>query len=454
MVLGLLASCGQGVRQVQSTPTVRTLLEPVMEAHVSKTPIFLQSQSNDCHSQFTADTSLDYSLNLLLGGIQTRELRNFSGIITGDGELKGDGSIITSTTYGLYLEKTIDLNTGKYSKPHIRHTEAKPVKVCSDQFEYDSKSVESAGLNAAYVISKTYRNILAAVPGLHIPPITVSITPKIKRVTKGTFQGQDFEDEAYETDNAFYNPNTSEITFLPHSPSVSVKFWEIPMVGSHEYGHHIFSNIMTNLRKIYLPANRCFDNRQDFTTENLTNRKVTNFDVMMALNEGFADMISFYTLSDSERGVQGIDCLKINRDVNSAVFTNLEPKVFSSTVLNKFFTTDDDWVLNGESGCNNPSYKSPHIIGAIFASNADRFMEKIGSTKQQRLQVLIAWIKAMNANLPSQTNVTPQIFLEESYQTFLKVMLEKFDKTFDQTICNQIGEFYPDLKSKIAECSN
>ncbi len=341
------------------------------------------------------------------------------------------------------------------------------IDVCPDEV-YQHNTVESAGLNTHYFINQTFQKVQSLIPEIKIGPIDLRISPSLKISYILADQKKVPPHIMYLTDNAFYDPFNRTISFLPHSKEaqkagMDFVFWEVPMVASHEYGHHIFASIFHDLPED--GDSLCFNTR----VEGISNihvpgrqkekqvvsnelRFVTINDVLSGLNEGFADLIAYYSLSDFERSLHGLKCLQVSRDVGSDTFINGAKKFFGPDALNSFFSITET-ENESLSSCESINYQDSHTLGAIFAHSVETYLNILGASKEQKLKVTLEWLKKMDQDYASNVSQTPQDFLETSFITLLRIAPRTLGKIFDVNHCDEVEEIYPRISLKMDECT-
>ncbi|WP_408097496.1 hypothetical protein ACJVC5_00895 [Peredibacter sp. HCB2-198] len=418
--------------------------ENITVTNYSNVPLFPESQIVDCHSRNFAD-NIQFGLHLFLNGKSTFEYMNFSGLI--HLSLIEDGQIIARTVYG----EKVEIIRSPIQDRYIGIEGPKKVSLCADLDQYEQGTIESAALNAAYFISKTNAKFKTAVKDINIRPITLNISPSILQSNiVENYAGEKIKESSYWTDNALYTPLNESITFLPHSQEMrkmglTVNFWEVPMIASHEYGHHIYQAIFPHSRGLSLG---CFDHLKKKTkpkNKSYGFRVVSMDDIMTAYNEAFADLISYYTLEEHERGVEGIMCLKVTRDVGSSVMINGKSKVITKSLIHSFFSFFEE-----SSSCDYPSYQEVHILGASLAFSMDQLMNSHTSSKEEKLRILVAWVKDLKANHKKYKELLPRKYFENTMTAFIEMNLKQFHDQ-DQG-CEAVKASFPGLE--INGCSN
>lgn len=438
----LLSGCGETRRR--SPPPVTQ----VYHTSLSTTPLFLFKEIQDCRDKREWESS-EFGLYLFLSGERKIQIRNFEGLLRENLVRNEDLEVVSASLYGEAIEYLFDNRDFRIKQ----EAASKDVDLCPGTYEYGINTVEGAALNATFFINKTHEKFTAATD-LIIPPVTLKIAPKIAQ----TYITGKNKQTLYLTDNAYYQPDNSTVTFLPHSleaklAGLHINFWEIPMVPSHEYGHHIFHTLFAytsanNMNRIDL----CFDNRTKSGLSAIkgSERIIAIEDVLHAFNEGFADLIAYYTLDSSEMDLRGIKCMQGSRDVGSSNFFDGTPKIFTRTALNIFFS---EQTRQESKSCEQVDYQDIHAIGAIFAHNADRFLSSMTDSSELKLQVLQEWVSSIRIQHPKNSSLTPEQYFEDVFQIFLRLSLKKFDRKFDRSSCDEVNKFYPGLMRRLVECS-
>lgn len=430
LLLFLVASCGQ-----ETTTSYKNPYEKVIFTKYTNEISLLKKQSPRCYSKSFSHYSFD--LNLRLNGKDTLQTEDFSSLL--DGVYLRDGKIISSSTYNEKVELTY--HSGLAEQRTLKAPQN--ITICPEDKFYEEDTIENAALTTAHFIRKTYENYKAAVPHVIIRPITLKISPTIIRSYISASLEGPVKQSYYDSDNARYIPSARAVVFLPSSKGeMTPDFWEVPMVTSHEYGHHIFNSIYPTTSS---SIHNCFGENKHPTQESegfyamaLDPRNVTREDVLNAYNEGFADLISYYTLDESERGVTGVFCLSISRDVGSSHLINWKPKRFTEKALSSFFANLED-----ASNCSYPSYQEIHIFGAIFAHTADVFMNSFTTDKKEKLAIISAWLKFMNQNRRHFQSLSAESYFKTTYTHFISSILNQFDRDFDRPTCAKLSELAP-----------
>jgi hypothetical protein len=126
-----------------------------------------------------------------------------------------------------------------------------------------------------------------------------------------------------------------------------------------------------------------------------------------SLNEGFADLWSYYTLRQPA-DMFNISCFSPNRNVASPAFYDGVSKSWDETLWNKTFSFDIEKDFGRPStddpidDCSQPSFLDIHIIGAAMAHTADAVFTAAAQTHDSgsdasllKAEMSLAWLKSI-----------------------------------------------------------
>jgi hypothetical protein len=327
----------------------------------------------------------------------------------------------------------------------------RPLKLCQDDTILSRNTIESAAVSTSYFIQKTNQRFAQIRPEIRLDPIELHILPSIKRtIIERNRDGSTHRRSLFMTDNAFYVPSENIISFLPHSKTMKrsgldVNLWEVPMVASHEYGHHIFQSIVGKTSRL---TEGCFGHSSHQGLLTFTQgRTVSIEDVISAYNEGFADLVSWYTLEPQERSVLGVRCLEMTRDVGSSRFYDGKMKKFSAEALQVFFSEKS--ILSAAS-CESVNFQEIHVLGAIFAHTTDQLLRHLKIADKQKLALIADWVKYLKNEERKSSLMSPQAYLRETYSKLLRMGIHRSGIPFERRICRKIEEYFPGLN--LSEC--
>ncbi len=388
------------------------------------------------------------------------------------------GKPISGTKYGQESESVYTASYNEWSEVYEYKMGAenitsveKELGVCPEDTYYGEYTFEGSALSWSYSVTKTFEAINEVLPEASFKAVDMHISPLQKTVM--TFDGGDydnFEYIAYKTDNAYYNPMDQSLTILPQSQEQksqgNLPFWEIPMVASHEYGHHVFQTLAmssSNSSGVLgeMKVHNCFETEQShaavsdkfknhYASEKASSRGELLSFIVGSINEGFADLISYYTLDNDERSVNGVSCFVKNRDVGSTLFGDDSKKDFRAEVS---VYMDLNYKVEKDRDCTTPDHQEIHSVGAIFASVVNQYLSSEKLTKGQKLKVILQYAQELGKidNLPTKT---PSKFMlyslekiaeltkalkgeEASSNDCIAIMEEYFPGTFENNLASQ-----------------
>jgi hypothetical protein len=392
---------------------------PLYEGPVANSYVPLKRSDKACNPNALMPEKLAYPLHLFLNGSSGIFVRSFEGYLDRSFIRNPNQEVIKSTVYDLSYEYVFSVG--------VVRRQPKEFTICPGETEFDANSMESAALNTTYFVNKTYSAVRAVRPALPINPITLNIAPEWKIA-------DDQNQIKYFVDNASYDPNREEIFIFPHSPLFKMlnkkNFWEVPMVASHEYGHHIFSMITDKIRSSSV-ATTCF------TETGITT--VSQSKVNGALNEGFADLVAFYSLSKTERSFEGVNCLQRTRQVDAPTFFDENDKVFAGDALEEFFSSNPKVIRF----CETTDFSKIHTLGAIFAHSADKFFSRLVTTDKDKLDLAINWLESFDKNQTTLASLAPKAYLKAAVELMMKSAVQKSGATWTPELCSEAQDIYP-----------
>lgn len=433
--LFLLTGCGETVRTSE-------FHETIFETNYTNSIKAISKQKDSCDSSYFDNFFL--MTDLFLKGTLEQLSHDFSSILTGT-EIR-DPEVIYTSVYNEITE--ITEHNFRYIIRNFR--KPKTITICPDEYIFPRQSIESAALNTSYYIHKTYRRLRQVDPDIKVTPITLNIAPQIiqSKITTND-DGRATKTSYFMSDNAYYSPLAASIVFLPHSESFKshndLNYWEVPLVPSHEYAHHLFQMIMGPSSKNAIST--CFGHRhQETNTKNFGRRSVSIDDVINAYNEGFADLMAYYTLDKNERDVTGVKCLEKTRDIDSPFFFDGKKKIFSPSVLKTYFLRFEQFTLS----CDMTNYQHPHTIGAIFAYSINQFFTELNLSDHQRIKVLIEWVNYLRQ--VKSRKISSEEWLKLTYSEIIRLAMNKAGRTFSEHECLKVNAAFPALN--LPECQN
>lgn len=409
----LIISCGVPSKSGGSFRT------PVL----TKNPIWLTGQDTVCASAFSASDDKNIFIARLLKGVLQWNKINFKHQIYRNyvmatqveapirKSIYGEKFLIEKTVYG-YNSTNRDYDRLD-RKPEKIISEGSRLTLCPGTDLYDRGTYESASLNISNSITKTYNMVQKVLPEINLEALTVSVAPEEKTLLK--FQGGTHhlsQQIRFSTDNAYYSSSEQKIVFLPQSEEAfketnsDIAFWEVPMVASHEYGHHLFFTLFTkNLDSVFSALlndhTNCFETKiknshqNNFAAVKSNIKRSRNNSASFAtssINEGFADLVAYYSLEEKETTFKGVPCFAKNREVSSSRFMDGTLKDFGKEAQEKI---KDEYTQASDRNCDTPDFQEIHQVGAVFAYQANKLLNKSLNSKEEKLKVILNWARAL-----------------------------------------------------------
>ncbi|MBC61811.1 MAG: hypothetical protein CMP11_05075 [Zetaproteobacteria bacterium] len=372
---------------------------------------------------------------------------------------------------------------------HKEESKGENIFICKK--EYGEKSLENMYLSMLASVNET-SECFSNIPGAPArPPIEVLALPIFQtKITLPSGETKSFVD----VNNAFWTtasrkPNGYTMAFLPHSKKVlkqkiyDHEFYRNLGIGAHEMGHHQYFNIASKLFTYQKGGSSTFvDNYDDFTNhQRLLNdgeddysflnslqlsqvqRKVDNRQIVAAINEGFADGISYfcgegkvaYSLRfGSNKNARDLDLETVlNEKVNQSARYNLAAvsekyeKVLSVEVLQHFFA--DHVTKQREPGV--PNHQDIHTIGSYTMKGLNEvwegYLDYKGIPKnksvrsREKLKLLLAWLLSMNKYGLKKSQEPTKFMAELIYRGIVVSYIA--DKSLTQNQCDQVTKHFP-----------
>ncbi len=414
----------------------------MLERRTGEFPSLLIKETETCDAEKFEAGEAALSLSLYLNGQETQEIRSVTHLL--DGLMIRDPKR-RSISRVLYGEEIVAARTGDQIYV-LSHKSGKDVQICP-QMTYGKNSVESAALNTSFFIHQAYEKTQKLLPETHIAPIDLRVGSLVSYEQQVPGRRGSILYSTYDVDNAYYVPQEKSIIFLPHSKKRSgsfAKFWQIPTVANHEYGHHIFASLSP--RGVRAGLEGCFGHDHDLidSAEGRVGTRTAR-DLETALNEGFSDLFAFYSLLPRERSIQGIPELIMTREIHSPFFNNFQMKTFSEEALLDFFSPKSETRIQTH-------YAIKHSFGAIFAHRANELLESFTLSDERKLYVLLSWVKEYGKNWSRFQSYEPRTMLDEMLRLFVTTTLGEVKKSLNAETCPKVIRFYPRFEELLDEC--
>lgn len=416
---------------------------------LSMNPITLQKENTRCSSADLLEEEKIFTVTRLINKKPVEEIVNLQSFLQNNQLVDANKDLLNAHLYDVskrrvlevvyYDENSFDITTDIDEVDNAGLTNS----VCADNMSYARNSYENVGLIVTNALTKT-RSAITSLISDSIPSVSVSLTPlEYSKVKVTDVYGNVYQDEeGYRTNNAYYSPSEKALVFLPGSKEVEAAgifekpFWEIPMVASHEYGHHIFDTLYPNFEHSNMHQDilhdSCFDTRFNTNTEMMAvseARTTERSDIVGGFNEGFADLMAQYTLSESENYLGDLNCFRKNREVKSPKFADGTIKKFNAKNIRLLFSSKEYET----SSCNKANIQEIHHMGAVFAHVTDAIQSSYGLTNTEKLQNILTWIKALNED-ENLNLMGGRDYFENSLRKFVKIMHKNYGNINDDII--------------------
>lgn len=393
-------------------------------------PVALTVSQKKCIS---ASIAREFEIDVFSRGRFYPQSTSLSTPIQSVDEIEFSGSFLGATQWELLNNPTVE-------------REAQSFELCEIEGKYEENTYQDATLSILSPIKNFENRFESFVTNLELSPVKIRTAPLLKEGNK------------YLINNAFYYSRTKEITFLPQGyydkenlvlPLGGRPFWKYPMVALHEYGHHVFVETYMKyaLRDSNLPpiedesteASLCIDNSNTFGETHSTERerKVNTSLAVTALNEGFADIFSYFG-EPAGRKLFGMGCMTKSRDVEFGEFFDGSPKVLTTKAVNLFLSEEPMEYTNCSEMTN---FQDPHLIGAVFARAIYRATYLKALSNEQKLSVVVEWL---NRIIPIFGNYKdPETILKLAVTELHEVL--KSNMVFGQNDCYRFYSHFTGL---------
>lgn len=372
------------------------------------TPFTYELSQNICtFEELTMNPKVPYFANGVFNVGQIKDLRGKSL----------DESVILGGEYKIKIGRVSTLesiNTGT------------PFEYCISKLALiDGSLYKNAALSVLYPLRDFENKYKSLIKHLDIPKVKIQILPKYSRIETKQVKRDKVTTTKYLINNAMYLGSKDTLIFLPQGnyknysiPFGGVPLWKSPAVVMHEYGHHLFKHlvIQNNDMNSLGDTGLCMDTR-DLSIVTATNIKseraeVTKEDMLVALNEGFADIFAFYA-SGKKTFFKKMGCMEDSRDVQKSLFFSKSQKVLSETILNNFLDNKVNASVSCTTGVN---YQDPHMLGAIIAHGLYKTLESTNLSGHSKLEIILSWARELRSAYINSNS--PQDLLKTSIEAF------------------------------------
>ena len=344
-----------------------------------------------------------------------------------------------ATTHSYRIEEIVSNSFPKSIEQKILRPKA--LRICREYSTPERKTYESAAISTITLLNQAYESYAGTKGSIALRKAVLHIFPHII-FTKKTPGTPDSFSKQYITDNAAFQLKANQPIFYIFPRSIDAlsngfftefDLWESPFVIFHEFGHLIFdthTNYNDGQDRLY---SKCFTSSQQ-----------TMPILLDAVNEAFADLMSFYLQEDNSLSLAGHTCLEFTRDINKDEFNDGTPKIFTEQVWNSFNSPLPEVGLP----CNITNFKDIHHMGALIAHTFHKLTSVNISDKATKANIMMAWVISMR-NIVRTHNSSEKELIIKVYQLLLNT-IEKY-KRVDQNLCQKIEQLVPYLTEQI-EC--
>jgi hypothetical protein len=296
-------------------------------------------------------------------------------------------SILSTTLYDVKIRRECEDRDSCQKAEVARDMSA--LRICKKESKYQRMSLESVGLSATAHLNNAYEFYQTLSNHRFMNLATLVVHPKITRVTKksGSFE---------EVNNAYFMPPASRNSpaaffVLPmskiHSQVSDVKYWEVPFVLAHEFGHYVTH---THLNGDVALSNRGI---MRGPASSLKDSPSAESQVRVSFDEAVADLFAKYALGDRDDILAGVTCLDVSRDPTRSMFLDGTPKVLDQKALDILYGKSK---MDRPDSCQTPYWKDPHDVAAVLAHGVHSFLSLDKNLDSKtRAEAVVAWVESL-----------------------------------------------------------
>jgi hypothetical protein len=402
--------------------------------------------------------------------------------------------VISETVINLHESSVVCLDQGTSSNcKEGTKIISKPVllPICQDAFLFPRQSFEGVAISSAVSISRSFE-FYKTVESQTLPKVSLVVLPLLEKsfISSGQIVRSDFElnnlayVESFLEKPAFVIFPTSQER-QPLEDLRTLNLWESSWTLSHEFGHHVLATIsgvnksallvrddMKRLNdnkidgkiegfsafsvlspttmalasslmsqvfdiKLWAKVNLSVNHLLDSGLSNVGVRQVANIDVWSGINEGFADL---YATAASSGGqlTEGVPCIAVSRNPDSANFLTGEPKVLDESVLRQFYSST---VLAQPQNCASPWFQGPHSIGAVIAYGLRKLSNLQAQSSIDFGRSLMVWARGLGRLAKGNPNLDLSVLTWEGIRSILQISTPNANLNMDQ--CQSIYGVFP-----------
>ncbi len=309
--------------------------------------------------------------------------------------------------------------------------------------KYKRDSINQIALNSMVSIDMAQTFLEKSLVKLNLPKIDLYIHPIHEVVRVDEDQNKI---STYKSDNAGYRNN--QMIYFPQSNKKkdTVRFWEVPFVTTHEFGHHIFKTLFKDgaeegLKQIGF----------NFKSIELEKSKLSHY--LASINEAFADIFGTLSLHKDFNSLKALGCSAIDRDIKINKFaTGYTKKLTEESTLINIDNSIKSFTFNTPSNhnefnfnlnrCNNLSFNNEHTLGAIIAHTFNTLLSQMEIQDKDKLSILVSWLERLQESF----------FIDQFEPDYILIGIDKFFTavrssqkidSFDDKTCKYIKDSMP-----------
>lgn len=380
--------------------------------------------------------------------------------------LQNTKNIVSSIKYGGKIEKLYTYYYDEITQDYFLYSEedakigseSKELSFCNTDEIHGRYSYEGVGLSSLNSVYDSYSAINNLGLNINLSPVSVVIGYEKLRMNKYLGGAQDkLQLNYYKADNASYSPLEKELTIYPQSiqskDDDNAPLWDYRMVGSHEYGHHVFNELVTKYEKKDFDHNdfehdiSCFASQENYQKMMIElfaeDHDNSSTFALRSINEGVADLIAYYTVKEGFNNYKKLECFKSTREVDSFYTWNASKKVFSAEGVELMDSTTRK--IHEDPSCDDIDYQEIHSVGSIFAHQLDAFYSKYTKDRQLKLKYLILWQKKLADEQTTLKSLNASYFIFHAMELAMKVSLDEMGSSAEDSKCSLMNDAFEEV---------
>ena len=188
------------------------------------------------------------------------------------------------------------------------------------------------------------------------------------------------------------------------------EIWRAPFILSHEFGHHIFFNLIEGDKPLSNETLAALSDQRNYANESTMplHPRVLVADsnlVLAGFSEGFADLMGLYL--SGGYGLGNANCFGKGRDPGTDTFTSGRKKELSKEFVEHLFFGVPESLGSEESipACKKAGRDS-HTLGAILAHGFEKLVSieladktirlSADAASARKLQIALSWLKEVS----------------------------------------------------------